>query len=123
MNKSDDGAEPDDSELGDVESELINGIAHSDPYRFWSNRYGVQRVPRITGYTNCDKSVGIPMEPIGNPFLVSYDNHFGDCDFNNGKLYVPLTSKSGMPPHILVYDENLNLVQWESSTPQIISTP
>jgi hypothetical protein len=119
------GKNPKDSELGNVESELINGIAHSDKYWFWSNQSGVQRVPRSSGFTNWDKSVDIPLsirawddyipatetEPDMSVHYLGYD-HYGDCDFYNGKLYIPLTSHDGYPPILLVYDENLNLLQW-----------
>jgi hypothetical protein len=91
---------------------LINGIAHIDTYWFWFNQYDVQRVPRSSGFTNWDKSVGIPVELAHIwVFQLGYD-HFGDCDFYDGKLYVPTTSHDGYPPIVLVYDENLNLIQW-----------
>jgi hypothetical protein len=107
------GANPDDSELGDVESELINGLAHNAMYWFWTHQFGVQRVPRSSGFTNCDKSAGIPFELAYKTFFIepAY-NHFGDCDFYDGKLYIPVTSEFGYPPIVLVYDENLNLVKW-----------
>jgi len=77
-----------DSELGGVESDELNGIAHSNIYLFWSSNgsYGPElaRTPR-SSITSVDKNAWLPLDLRKK----GYD-HFGDIDFYGNYLYVPV---------------------------------
>lgn len=53
-----------------------------------------------------DRSAGMPPQ-----FAALGYSHFGDPDFYNGVLYVPITSRRAKPA-VLAYDEDLNLLGW-----------
>ena len=94
----------DNSELGDVQSEELNGVAHSDDYWFWIADLGIQRVLRGESLTSpVSGGIGVPSQ------LSGYD-HFGDGDFAEGFLFVPVTG--GGPAVVAVFDEELNLRAW-----------
>ena len=95
----------DDSELGPVTSEELQGIAHSDNYWFWVSKGAIQRVTRgeslISPFSG---GVGIPSQ------FADYD-HFGDPDFANGFLFATLSSEGG-GALVVVYDEELQVRAW-----------
>jgi hypothetical protein len=94
----------DDSELGGVESDELNGVAHSDNYWFWIADLGIQRVVRGESLISpVSGGTGVPSQ------LSGYD-HFGDGDYSDGFLFVPVTG--GGTPLVAVFDEELNLRAW-----------
>lgn len=102
------GCWPCDSELGDIESDELNGIAHNYKYWFWSSNEAkkpeLARTPRSSFYS-VDKYQGLPT------FLTQKGyNHFGDIDFHDNLLYAPVTGGSG--PIVAVYNENLEFIKY-----------
>ena len=94
------------SELGDIESEEMQGIAESPSHWYWISREKIQRVPT-------DRSILSPVdasEPFPDAFMALGYDHFGDGDVFGDRLFVPITG--GPVPAVLVYDLKLHLVAW-----------
>jgi hypothetical protein len=91
-------------QLGDYNTEEMQGLASSDTHIYWIVKSNIHRVP-IGKYINTPIDLSIPIPPEFSAW-----KHFGDADFYNGRLYVPLTD--GGPPMLLIFDENLNLLSW-----------
>jgi PAN domain len=119
---TDKGCDPCNSKLNGVESDELNGIAHSDDYWFWSSngakrpwsddnpgllikhQLELARTPR-NSLTSVQKYGWLPK------FLKQkgYD-HFGDLDFYENLLYVPVTG--GDCPIVAVYNVNLGFEKY-----------
>jgi hypothetical protein len=85
---------PENSEWGDVYSEEIQGIAHSDTHWYISNKGTIYKTQK-----NAIKRVvkKVDLSDIQNwlGFTHCRDyNHFGDMDFYDGLLYVATTGKN-----------------------------
>jgi hypothetical protein len=95
--------DPNDSELGDIESEEIQGIANS--YAFWyiCNRGTIYK----STSANCTNKIGsVNLKDLLNDLGNQAYDHFGDMDFYDGLLYVATTGNAD--PIVVVFDENLN---------------
>jgi hypothetical protein len=109
----------DNSKMGSIVAELMNGIAMSPDNYYWINQYTIYKVPRRQGtmagpkdYNDNDYSwsaVGIPDALASRGY-----NHFGDGDFYNGYLYVPATSNDdpSYDTAVLVFDSDLTIKYW-----------
>jgi hypothetical protein len=96
-----------DSEMGDIESEEMQGIAQSPSHWYWISRYKIERVPIGSSILSpVDARVSFP-----SAFSALGYDHFGDGDVFGDRLFVPIT-RSGLVPVVLVYDLDLNLIAW-----------
>jgi PAN domain len=115
------GCDPCNSKLGDVESDELNGIAHSDDYWFWSSNGAARPSPEVGGLplkhqlelARAPRNSLTSVQKYGSlpNFLKQkgYD-HFGDLDFYENLLYVPVTG--GDCPILAVYNINLGFVKY-----------
>jgi hypothetical protein len=117
------GKVTDESELNDVESEEMQGIAESSSHWYWISVRKIFRVP-VEGASitePVDDSTGIPesLHPVTRGEGFGYYNHFGDGDFAGGFLFVPvtgavlpLTNGPKPTPIVAVFDADLNFRAW-----------
>ncbi|MBT8491024.1 MAG: hypothetical protein KJN62_08240, partial [Deltaproteobacteria bacterium] len=103
------GKNPKDSELGPIDSEEIQGIAHSRTHWYISNKSKIYKTRK-----NNIKSVvkRRHINEIKNKLTSGHYNHFGDMDFYNGYLYVATTGKDNAPSIVVVFDRNLNFIKY-----------
>ena len=84
-------------------SHKLQGVAHDSSHWYMTNRAKLWKIPahRDLGVPESwSKSARIPSQ------LRGYD-HFGDLDYHDGRLYVPL---EGAAPAIGVFDSDLNYI-------------
>jgi hypothetical protein len=74
------------SQMGDIDAEELQGLANSDTNWYWITRTNIYKVPIGPKGSNFYSPI-TAQTSIGG-FL---QTHFGDADFFEGKLYVPLT--------------------------------
>jgi hypothetical protein len=93
-------------------SEEFQGLSHDSNCWYFSNK---STVIKFNLQMQKLSETGIPHEFASRGY-----NHYGDCDFYNGNLYIPLEDLSkNLTPLILVFDSNLNLVRFGKLSPQI----
>lgn len=93
-------------------SEEFQGLSHDANYWYFSNKTAVMKFNRQTQKLT---QAGIPGE-LANQ---GYD-HYGDCDFYNGHLYVPLEGLAhNLDPLIVVFNSHLQRVRQGPLRPQL----
>ncbi len=104
------GADYDYPKNGDYAwGDSVQGAAHDPSNWFIANQYYILKVPVGTSLDQAHPEVASAPIP---PSLYGGWDHYGDPDFSDGYLYVPLEGreKTGNPPRVVFLDANLNYV-------------
>lgn len=78
----------------------LNGVTHDHDHWYFAQEDKLRKVHVTHDLNNLiDGWVGIPVEGY---------NHFGDIDFYEGLIYVPMEGhKAGLPAAVAIFDQNL----------------